>query len=160
MSDTTNLTKLGSQKTEYVFDKPRPELLETFENQHQDNLYVIPIECFEGTSLCPKTHQPDMFTLYVSYIPDKKCVESKSMKLFIFSFRNTGSFMEDITNYIAKELVTLLDPWYIEVYGDFNSRGGIFLRPFVQMFKEGISDAKRNELRNVMQDYSRFTAKK
>ena len=134
MSNTEGLKSLGSKKTAYLTDKPRPELLEVFENAHQDNLYVAPFECFEGSSLCPKTGQPDIFTLYINYIPDKKCVESKSLKLYIFSYRNTGSFMEDITNKIAKDLFQLLEPHYIEVYADFNSRGGIYLRPFVRFY--------------------------
>ncbi len=130
MSDTSKLTKLGSKKTEYKFDKPSKDILETFENQHFNRLYVIPFECFEFSSLCPKTGQPDTAKIYINYIPKKKCVESKSLKLYLFSFRNSGEFMEDITNRIMNDLIEVLEPRYIEVYADFNSRGGIYLRPY------------------------------
>lgn len=129
MSDTKNLTKLGNQNTKYP-KTPSIKILETFENQHKGNNYVIPFECFEFSSLCPKTGQPDMANIYITYIPGEKCVESKSLKLYLFSFRNSGEFMEDITNRIMKDLIKVLEPKYIEVYADFNSRGGIYLRPF------------------------------
>ena len=145
-SDTKNLTKLGSQKTDYQFDQPRPELLETFENQHQDSSYIIPIEYIRFTSLCPKTKQPDGADIYINYIPNKKCVESKSLKLYMFSYRNSGSFMEDITNTILKDLIKLLDPQYIEVYAKFISRGDIYLRPFANHYKKGVNKTIVNEL--------------
>lgn len=135
MSDTKNLTKLGAKKTVYQLDNPSKDILETFENQHQKNAYVIPFECFEFSSLCPKTGQPDVSTIYLNYIPNKKCVESKSLKLYLFSFRNSGEFMEDITNRIMNDIVSVLDPVYVEVYADFNSRGGIYLRPYANYYK-------------------------
>lgn len=152
MSDTKNLTKLGSQKTKYEFkNQPQPELLETFDNQHPNNLYVIPFECFEGTSLCPKTGQPDFFTMYITYVPYKLCVESKSLKLYLFSFRQTGEFMEDITNRVMKDLIKLLNPKYIEVYSNFNSRGGIYLRPYSNYYKSSIL---KDEINNLLERYN------
>ena len=155
MSDTKTLTKLGSNKTNYKFNKPDPKLLEVFDNQHIDQPYVIPFECFEFSSLCPKTGQPDFAKIYINYVPSIKCVESKSLKLYLFSFRNSGEFMEDVTNRIMKDLVKVLDPWYIEVYADFNSRGGIYLRPYVNYFdseiKEDIETLK--QIKSVVYDW-------
>lgn len=155
MSDTKNLKKLGSKKTEYKFSKDA-SLLEVFDNQHKNNLYIIPIEAFEGTSLCPKTKQPDFFKIYINYVPDKKCVESKSLKLYIFSFRNEGSFMEDITNTIAKDLFDILQPRYLQVYADFNSRGGIYLRPFVELWSEKVD---KNEITSLLNRYYALKSK-
>lgn len=146
MSNTKTLKSLGSKKTEYKTDKVRPELLETFENLHQKNDYVIPIEYIRFTSLCPKTHQPDGADIFIKYIPDKLCVESKSLKLYMFSYRNTGSFMEDITNTIMNDLVKLLNPKYLEVYSKFISRGDIFLRPFSCYYKNELEKEKINNL--------------
>ena len=144
MSETKSLTKLGSKETKYLTDKPRPELLETFDNQHPKNLYVIPIEYIRFTSLCPKTHQPDGADIHITYIPDKKCVESKSLKLYMFSFRNSGEFMEDIANRIMKDLIKATNPRYIEVYAKFISRGDVFLRPFCNYYKDGVNKEKVN----------------
>lgn len=125
---------LGSKTTTYKFDKPDPKLLETFENKHQDNLYVINLHCNEFTSICPVTGQPDWGKFIIRYVPNKLCVESKSLKLYLLSFRNHGEFHEDVTNRIAKDLFKLMNPHYLEVYGDFNSRGGIAIKPFVQLW--------------------------
>lgn len=138
MSDTTKLTKLGS-KTVYP-KSPSKKILETFENQQKDRTYVIPFTCFEFSSLCPKTGQPDFAKIYINYIPNQKCVESKSLKLYLFSFRNSGEFMEDVTNRICNDLYDMLDPYYIEVYADFNSRGGIYLRPYVNRFNSKLEE--------------------
>jgi 7-cyano-7-deazaguanine reductase len=154
MSDTKKLKSLGSKKTEYVFDQPKPELLEVFENQHQDNYYVIPFECFEFSSLCPKTHQPDMATIEINYIPDKKCVESKSLKLYLFSFRQSGEFMEDVTNRIAKDLFDLLEPLYLQVIGKFNSRGGITLTPFVELLRDDICQEEEDRISAILARHS------
>lgn len=129
--DSSNLgtvKSLGSGHTEYK-DIYSPELLETFDNRHPDNDYVVTFDGYEGTSLCPITHQPDFFKVVISYIPNKKMVESKSLKLYLFSFRNTGSFHEDIVNSIGKDLVKLMEPKYLEVKGIFSPRGGISIFP-------------------------------
>ena len=116
----------GSTKYEYTYD---PSLLETFTNKHQGNDYVITFDCTEGTSLCPKTHQPDFFKAVISYIPRVNCVESKSLKLYLGSFRMTGSFHEDVCNTIGKDLVKLLDPKYLECKMIYSVRGGCAIYP-------------------------------
>ena len=124
-----DLTLLGNQKTNYNFDYD-PNILEAFDNRHQDNDYFIKFNCPEFTSLCPITGQPDFATIYLSYIPDKKCVESKSLKLYLFSYRNHGDFHENCINTIGKDLVELLNPRYLEVWGKFTPRGGISIDPY------------------------------
>lgn len=130
------LTQLGNQKTEYNFDY-RPEVLEVFENKHKGNDYFVKFNCPEFTSLCPKTGQPDFATIYISYVPDKLMVESKSLKLYLFSFRNHGDFHEDCVNIIMKDLIKALDPKYIEVWGKFTPRGGISIDPYCNYGKRG-----------------------
>ena len=110
------LSHLGSQETTYS-DQYDPSLLETFENAHQGNDYYVKFNCPEFTALCPITGQPDFATIIISYVPDVKMVESKSLKLYLFSFRNHGSFHEDCVNVIMKDLIALMDPKYIEVTG-------------------------------------------
>ncbi len=149
MSDTKNLKKLGNQNTKYPTE-PSAKILETFNNLHPDNLYVVPIEYIRFTSLCPKTHQPDGADIYINYVPRNKCIESKSLKMYMFSFRNTGEFMEDITNRIMKDLIETLDPRYIEVYSKFISRGDTFLRPYCQYYAK---DSKIEEINNLLNRY-------
>lgn len=117
------------KKTEYRQDYA-PEVLETFENKHQTNDYWVQFNCPEFTTLCPITGQPDFGEIIIKYIPDVRMVESKSLKLYLFSFRNHGDFHEDCVNIIMKDLVKLMDPRYIEVTGLFNPRGGISIFPF------------------------------
>ncbi len=130
------LTKLGSQGTEYTFDYD-VSLLETFSNKHPENDYFVKFNCPEFTSLCPITGQPDFATITISYIPDKVLVESKSLKLYLFSFRNHGEFHEDCVNTIMKDLINVLDPKYIEVTGKFLPRGGISIDPYCNYGKAG-----------------------
>lgn len=120
---------LGNQGVKYPTDYD-PSLLETFENMHPDNEYVVTFDCPEFTTLCPKTGQPDFGHIYISYIPRTRMVESKSLKLYLFSFRNHGDFHEDCVNIIMKDLCRLMDPRYIEVKGIFMPRGGISIYPF------------------------------
>ena len=124
-----NLSLLGEHKVAYPTDYA-PQMLETFENKHPENEYVVTLNCPEFTTLCPKTGQPDFAKLVISYIPGKKMVESKSLKLYLFSFRNHGDFHEDCVNIIMKDLVKLMEPKYIEVTGIFSPRGGISIYPF------------------------------
>lgn len=128
------VTLLGNQNTKYKTDYS-PEVLETFPNKHEDNDYVVSFDCYEFTSLCPKTGQPDFAKVYISYVPAEKMVESKSLKLYLFSFRNHGDFHEDCMNIIMKDLVKLMNPKYIEVTGIFTPRGGISIYPFVNYAK-------------------------
>lgn len=130
------ITKLGNQTGEYP-DQYSPEQLETFENKHPENDYFVKFNCPEFTSLCPITGQPDFATITISYIPDKHMVESKSLKLYLFSFRNHGDFHEDCINIIMKDLVKLMDPKYIEVWGKFTPRGGISIDPYCNYGRAG-----------------------
>ena len=123
------VTLLGNQGTKYQFDY-RPDVLETFVNKHPGNEYLVTFDCPEFTSLCPKTGQPDFGSIVINYIPRERMVESKSLKLYLFSFRNHGDFHEDCVNIIMKDLIKLMDPKYIEVRGIFNPRGGISIYPF------------------------------
>ena len=127
---------LGNQNTHYQYDYD-PSVLETFISKHQDNDYMVTFTCPEFTSLCPKTGQPDFAEIIINYIPDKRMVESKSLKLYLFSFRNHGDFHEDCTNIIMKDLIKLMDPKYIEVKGNFLPRGGISILPFANYAKPG-----------------------
>lgn len=124
-----DVTLLGNKETKYTYEYD-PSVLETFINEHQDNDYVVTLDAYEFTSLCPKTGQPDFANIYISYIPRVKMVESKSLKLYLFSFRNHGDFHEDCINIIMKDLIKLMDPKYIEVAGMFKPRGGISILPF------------------------------
>jgi len=123
-----DLKSLG-KSSEYQFSYS-PNVLETFDNRHPENNYWVKFNCPEFTSLCPITGQPDYAAIYISYIPDIKMVESKSLKLYLFSFRNHGGFHEDCVNIIMKDLILLMDPRYIEVWGKFTPRGGISIDPW------------------------------
>ncbi len=114
-----------------------PEVLETFTNKHQENDYWVRFNCPEFTSLCPITSQPDFAEIRISYIPDVKMVESKSLKLYLFSFRSEGAFHEDCVNIIMKDLIKLMEPRYIEVTGFFLPRGGISIHPYANWGRPG-----------------------
>lgn len=129
------LSQLGSQGTRYPVDYD-PAVLETFDNKHPENEYVVNFDCPEFTTLCPKTGQPDFGHIHITYIPRVRMVESKSLKLYLFSFRNHGDFHEDCVNIIMKDLWKLMDPRYIEVKGYFMPRGGISINPFANMGDE------------------------
>lgn len=131
----SELNNLGGE-TNYNFDY-QPEILEVFDNKHPENDYWVKFNCPEFTSLCPITGQPDFATIYLSYIPDEKLVESKSLKLYLFSFRNHGAFHEDCTNSMMKDLIALMNPKYIEIWGKFLPRGGLSIDPFSNYGKPG-----------------------
>lgn len=135
-NETNKLTLLGNKNVEYKSDYC-PEVLETFVNKHRDNDYFVKFNCPEFTSLCPITGQPDFATIYISYIPDELMVESKSLKLYLFSFRNHGDFHEDCINIIMKDLIKLMNPKYIEVWGKFLPRGGISIDPYCNYGRPG-----------------------
>ena len=128
-NELKGVTLLGNQNTRYDYEY-NPQVLETFDNKHPENDYLVTLDCPEFTSLCPKTGQPDFGHIIISYIPRVRMVESKSLKLYLFSFRNHGDFHEDCVNIIMKDLIALMDPKYIEVKGLFNPRGGISIIPF------------------------------
>lgn len=130
------LTLLGNKHVNYSQDYD-PDVLETFLNKHPERDYMVTFRCPEFTTLCPITGQPDFATLYINYIPGERMVESKSLKLYLFSFRNHGDFHEDVVNIIVNDLVTLMDPKYIEVRGMFYPRGGISIYPFANWARPG-----------------------
>lgn len=135
-NQTSDLTLLGNQATKYPSDYA-PDILEIFENKHQGRDYFVKFNCPEFTSLCPITGQPDFASIYISYVPDIKMVESKSLKLYLFSFRNHGAFHEDCVNIIMNDLIKLMEPRYIEVWGKFTPRGGISIDPYCNYAKSG-----------------------
>ncbi|MBF4501662.1 NADPH-dependent 7-cyano-7-deazaguanine reductase QueF [Savagea sp. SN6] len=146
-----DVTLLGSENTDYLFEYS-PGVLEAIDNLHTERDYFVKFNCPEFTSLCPKTNQPDFATLYLSFIPDKKLVESKSLKLYLFSFRNHGDFHEDVINIIVNDLIELLDPRYIELWGKFTPRGGLSIDPYVNYGKPGTKYEKMAEQRLLYHD--------
>ncbi len=140
-----DLQSLGHH-TEYPTNYD-PNVLETFENRHPDNDYWVKFNCPEFTSLCPITGQPDFASIYISYVPDKKMVESKSLKLYLFSYRNHGDFHENCVNTIMKDLIKLMSPKYIEVWGKFMPRGGISIDPYCNYGQEGTKYANLAQYR-------------
>jgi len=130
MSDKKNsdrlkgLTLLSANEKRYPAS-PEEAKLETFENLYPENDYIITFDCPEYTSLCPVTGQPDFGHIIIRYIADKRCVESKSLKLYLFSFRNTNTFHEESVNRILTDFVAACSPRKCEVVGLFRPRGGI-----------------------------------
>lgn len=148
------VTLLGNQGTVYS-DDYSPEVLETFVNKHPDREYVVRFDCPEFTTLCPKTGQPDFGHIYISYIPRERMVESKSLKLYLFSFRNHGDFHEDCVNIILDDLRALMDPLYIEVLGIFTPRGGIAIHPFASYADPADPEMTQLASRRMLEAFSR-----
>ncbi len=124
----SDLTILGgSARTRYP-GAPEQARLETFANCHSDRDYWITFECPEFTSLCPVTRQPDFGRIVIRYIADQRCLESKALKLYLFSFRNHHVFHEETVNRILDDLVAACSPREMEVEGEFNPRGGIAIK--------------------------------
>ena len=143
--ELTGVSLLGNKRVEYP-TRYCPEILETFDNKHPENEYLVTFMCPEFTSLCPMTGQPDFAKIIINYIPRVKMVESKSLKLYLFGFRNHGDFHEDCVNIIMKDLVRLMDPRYLEVIGLFTPRGGISIYPFANYADEEHQDMKRSRM--------------
>ena len=151
-NELEGVSSLGAAGVKYP-TQYAPEVLETFINKHPDIEYLVTFTCPEFTSLCPKTGQPDFAKILINYIPRERMVESKSLKLYLFSFRNHGDFHEDCINIIMKDLVKLMDPRYLEVIGLFTPRGGISIYPFANygdaehqdMVKQRMRAAFRND---------------
>ena len=101
-------------------------MLDTFPNPNPGREYWIQFECPEFTCVCPKTGQPDFATIHIRYVPDQTCIELKSLKLYLWGFRDTGAFHETVTNQILDELVAACQPRFLEVRGEFKVRGGIY----------------------------------
>ena len=143
--DLLHCTLLGNTGVVYP-SSYAPEMLETFKNKHPENEYLVTFDCPEFTALCPKTGQPDFGHIIINYIPAEDMVESKSLKLYLFSFRNHGDFHEDCVNIIMKDLVRLMKPRYIEVRGIFMPRGGISIVPFANYGDADHQDMVRQRL--------------
>ena len=127
--------RILGKTTTYTYDKPSFEMLDWFKSPSNIK-YMIFLKCPEFTSLCPKTGQPDFAEILIDYIPDKKCVESKSLKLYLFSYRNFGEFHEACVLRIAEDIIKAIHPIYIRVEGKFNPRGGISIHPIVERGKK------------------------
>jgi 7-cyano-7-deazaguanine reductase len=147
--DTKKLS-LGHETTYPT--KYSPDILESFPTINPESDAWTSFICTEFTSLCPKTKQPDFAKIFINYIADKKMVESKSLKLYLFSFRNHGDFHEDCINKICKDIFNLIKPKYIEVVGEFTPRGGIAIFPFVSASNNQANFKKLREKR--MQEYA------
>lgn len=124
MAKRKGLTLLKQNESNYP-DSPDKATLEAFENVYRDRDYWIHFDCPEFTSLCPVTSQPDFGHISIRYIPDKLCLESKSLKLYLFSFRNYGTFHEEAVNRVLDDIVKTIKPRKAIVKGEFNPRGGI-----------------------------------
>lgn len=145
------VTLLGNQSTKYRQDYA-PEVLETFVNKHPHNEYLVTFNCPEFTSLCPKTGQPDFAKIIINYIPNERMVESKSLKLYLFSFRNHGDFHEDCVNMIKDDLVKLMNPKYLEVIGIFMPRGGISIYPFASYADNEHKELEKQRMLSVFRN--------
>ncbi len=131
-AELKGVSLLGNTDTNYPSEYC-PEILEVFPNKNPDNDAWTTFVCTEFTSLCPKTGQPDFARIYINYIAADKMVESKSLKIYLFSYRNHGDFHEDCVQKICKDLYNIMKPKYIEVVGEFTPRGGITIYPFASM---------------------------
>lgn len=120
--------------------------LDTFPNPQPGRDYIIEIECPEFTCLCPKTGQPDFATLSLEYVPDRLCVELKSLKLYVWSYRDEGHFHEDVTNRILDDLVAATKPRFMRLTARFYVRGGIFTNVVAEYRKKGWKPAPRVDL--------------
>jgi 7-cyano-7-deazaguanine reductase len=135
------LSALGG-RAEYRYDSPAPSVLEAFDNPHPGRPWGVVLVCSEFTSLCPVTGQPDFGTIRVDYVPEARCVESKSLKLYLMRYRNHGAFHEDCVNRIADDLFSVIAPRYLRVFGDFRPRGGIAIKPLAVRWAPGLEAAE------------------
>lgn len=120
------------QETKYQLDKIDAKILQSVDNPHLNTLYSIRFSCPEFTSICPITGQPDFAHLVIDYVPGKKIVESKALKLYLFSYRNHGAFHEDCTVQIAKDIIACIKPKWLRIGGYWYPRGGIPIDIFFQ----------------------------
>lgn len=140
LSGAENLVLLGQSQTNYPVS-PEEAQLEAIPNLCKENDYVINLDCHEFTCLCPKTSQPDFAKIFISYIPNDFIVESKSLKLYLFAYRNTGIFHEFVINKIAQDLQKILGAKVLRVIGDFMPRGGIAIKPVVVLGDKALVEA-------------------
>ena len=127
----SELTLLRQGRTSYP-DSPDKAKLETFKNTYASREYWVHFDCPEFTSLCPVTHQPDFGSITIDYSPDKRCIESKSLKIYLFAFRTNMTFHEEVVNRILEDIVRVCKPRQARVTGKFNPRGGISITVTVE----------------------------
>lgn len=151
MAKATKFKSLGKKTA--LPAKPDKKILETFKNQHQDSLYLVPLICHEFTAICPITGQPDFAKFEIVYAPRINMVESKSLKLYLFSFRNHGIFHEEVTNRIFKDLWGLMLPRFMRIIGDFSVRGGISIKPLVQKFAGDVSKNSHQQILEMLRSW-------
>lgn len=152
------VVKLGQTHTEYptYYD---PSVLESFPNKNPKSEAWTTFICTEFTSLCPKTNQPDFAKIFINYVADKTMVESKSLKLYLFSFRNHGDFHEDCIQKICNDLTKLMKPKFLEVIGEFTPRGGISIFPYASSSNKEVKFTKLKEHRFLNYAPGQFTCK-
>ena len=155
MDQTDSLTVLRGSTMKLPENVAPATVLEAFPNQFPDRIYMINLIFPEFTSLCPVTAQPDFGSIIFEYIPDKLCVESKSFKLYLFSYRNRGSFMETITNTILEDLQNLLSPCWARVQGLFAPRGATRINVYAEYLSKKLTDPKREEVKLFLKDWRR-----
>lgn len=124
-------------KGTYIMSFQSRKTLEVFDNPNPERDYVIQIELPEFTCLCPKTGQPDFATLHLEYIADKACIELKSLKMYIWSFRDKGAFHEAVTNQILEDLATIANPRFMRLKAIFNVRGGVYTTVTAEQQQQG-----------------------
>jgi 7-cyano-7-deazaguanine reductase len=137
------LGALGARTT-YAYDSPRADVLEVFPNPRPGALWAVSLACLEFTALCPVTGQPDYGQLHIDYVPGERCVESKSLKLYLMRYRNHGAFHEACVNQVADDLAGVVVPRYLRVFGDFAPRGGIAIKPIAVREAPDITDVERD----------------
>jgi 7-cyano-7-deazaguanine reductase len=150
-----SLTALGKH-TEYHYDSPDPAVLEAFDNPYPASPWVVSLLCGEFTSLCPVTGQPDYGRLIIDYVPGRLCVESKSLKLYLIGYRNHGTFHEACVNMVADDVSAKLAPRYLRVYGDFNARGGIAIKPLAVRTAPDLSLEEQAHCLNLLGQVTAF----
>ncbi len=157
VSDTSKLTLLGAGATACSYQDPNAAMLEVFDNRHPRSPWVVELDCTEFTSLCPMTGQPDFGHIHVHYVPAGLCIESKSLKLYLGAYRNHGSFHEDCVNRIADDIYARAEPLYLRVFGDFNVRGGIAIKPLAVRAAPSLADQERAAVMELLAHHDALT---
>ncbi len=150
--ETDHLRTLGTGKMPPLHGAPGLAQLEAFPNRHPQRDYIVCITYPEFTSLCPVTGQPDLGTIVMEYVPDERCVESKSFKLYMFAYRNHQTFMETLTNDVLDHMWDLLEPRWCRIKGLFVPRGGTCIHVFAERFKD-ISAERNLCVRQMVQEW-------
>lgn len=145
---------LGRKKSGYA-SRENEAQLDVFINVNKNTDYLVPFVCNEFTTLCPITGQPDFAKLEIVYVPDETCLESKSLKLYLFSFRNRGNFHEDVANRIFRDVWKKIEPKYMRIWADFTVRGGISTKPMIIKFGSCVKAEKSKEIEKLVENYDR-----